>query len=47
MTKQKYLERKREHYLKEIVQFLHDGIRISSLSVRIEEIAAYRLWNKG
>jgi hypothetical protein len=30
-----------------MIQFLHDGMRMSSLGVRIEEVAASRLWNRG
>jgi hypothetical protein len=30
-----------------MVQFLHDGMRTSSFDVRIEEVAASRLWNIG
>jgi hypothetical protein len=30
-----------------MVQFLHDGMRTSSLDVRIEEVATSRLWNRG
>jgi hypothetical protein len=30
-----------------MVQFLHDGMKMSSLEVRIEEVAASRLWNRG
>jgi hypothetical protein len=30
-----------------MVQFLHDGMRMSSPDVRIEEVAASRLWNRG
>jgi hypothetical protein len=47
MTKQKYLERKREHLPREIFQFLHDRMRMSSLGVRIEEVATSRLWSSG
>jgi hypothetical protein len=30
-----------------MVQVLHDGMRMSSLDMRIEEVAASRLWNRG
>jgi hypothetical protein len=43
---QGYLERKREISSKrEMTQFLHDGMRMSSLGVRIEEVAISRLWS--
>jgi ribosomal protein L31E len=32
---------------REMVQFLHDRMRTSSLDVRIEEVATSRLWNRG
>jgi hypothetical protein len=30
-----------------MVKFLHNGMRTSSLNVRIGDVAAFRLWNKG
>jgi hypothetical protein len=47
MTEQKHLERKRISFKREMVQFLHDGMRTSSPDVRIEEVATSRLWNRG
>jgi head-tail adaptor len=40
-------ERERISSKREMVQFLHDGMRMSSLDVRIEEVATSRLWNRG
>jgi hypothetical protein len=37
MIEQNHLERKREYHPREMIQFLHDGMRTSSLDVRIEE----------
>jgi hypothetical protein len=40
-------EKERISSKREMVQFLHDGMRTSSLDVRIEEVATSRLWNRG
>jgi hypothetical protein len=40
-------EKERISFKREMVQFLHDGMRTSSLDVRIEEVATSRLWNRG
>jgi hypothetical protein len=40
-------EKERISSKREMVQFLHDGMRTSSLDVRIEEVAASRLLNRG
>jgi ribosomal protein L31E len=40
-------EKERISSKREMIQFLHDGMRTSSLDVRIKEVAASRLWNRG
>jgi hypothetical protein len=38
-------DKKRTSSKREIVQFFHNGMRTSSPGVRIEEVAASRLWS--
>jgi hypothetical protein len=40
-------EKERTSFKRKIIQLLYDEMRTSSLGMRIEEVAASRLWNRG